>query len=239
MPAREHEDFRKSSGNTDFRQGDEVRFQFGAFTVDDEARQVLRHGVAAHLSPKAFDLLVALIRERPKALAKADLHARLWPKTFVSDASLAMLVAELRAALGENARQAGCVRTVHRHGYAFQATVREVSAGAPISGAGIGYWLVTPSRQIALMPGDNIVGRDPEARVWLHAPGVSRRHACIHVERDVVTLEDLGSKNSTHANGSRVTTIVAIKDGADLRFGSVNVTFRAWSAEPTRSEADS
>ena len=147
-----------------------------------------------------------------------------------------MLVAEVRAALGENARQAGCVRTVHRHGYAFQATATEVSRG---SQAGIGYWLVTPSRQIALLPGDNIVGRDPGARVWLDAPGVSRRHACIHVERDLVTLEDLGSKNNTHTNDSRVTTIVPLEDGADLRFGSVKVTFRAWSADPTRSEADS
>jgi DNA-binding winged helix-turn-helix (wHTH) protein len=213
-----------------------VRFQFGAFTVDDDARQVLRGGHAVHLSPKAFDLLATLIRERPRVLAKADLHAQLWPKTFVSDASLAMLVAEVRAALGENARQAGCVRTVHRHGYAFQAPVREVSEGAQ---AGIGYWLVTPSRQIALAPGDNIVGRDPGARVWLDAPGVSRRHACIHVEQDRVTLEDLGSKNNTHANGVRVNTMMALEDGADLCFGSVKVTFRAWSADPTRSEADS
>lgn len=213
-----------------------MRFEFGAFIVDDDARQVLREGVAVHLSPKAFDLLVTLIRERPRALAKADLHARLWPKTFVSDASLAMLVAEVRAALGETARQARCVRTVHRHGYAFQASVRE---GPTDTRAEIGYWLVTPSSQVALVPGDNIVGRDPGVRVWLDAPGVSRRHACVHVERDLVTLEDLGSKNSTYANGSRVTTIVALEDGADLRFGSVQVTFRAWSEDPTRSEADS
>jgi len=212
-----------------------MRFEFGAFTVDGDARQVLRDGAAVHLSPKAFDLLVTLVRERPKALAKADLHARLWPKTFVSDASLAMLVAEVRAALGETARQARCVRTVHRHGYAFQATVREVPTDAR---ADTGYWLVTPSSQVALVPGDNIVGRDPGARVWLDAPSVSRRHACIRIGRDLVTLEDLGSKNSTHANGARVTTITPLEDGADLRFGSVHVTFRAWSADLTRSEAD-
>ena len=98
-----------------------MRFQFGNFIVDADSRQLLVGGAVTHLSPKAFDLLVTLIRERPRALSKADLHARLWPKTFVSDASLAMLAAELRAALGESARQPQWVRTVHRHGYVLEA----------------------------------------------------------------------------------------------------------------------
>jgi DNA-binding response OmpR family regulator len=51
-------------------------------------------------SPKAFDLLELLIRRRPKAVSKADIHEHLWPGTFVSPANLANLVGELRAALG-------------------------------------------------------------------------------------------------------------------------------------------
>lgn len=219
----------------------DMRFQFGAFTVDDNTRQVLREGTPVHLSPKAFDLLGTLIRERPRALSKADLHTRLWPKTFVSDASLAMLVAEVRAALGESARQPRFVRTVHRHGYAFQGSAREVlhRDAADLEGgdAAMGFWLVTSSRQIPLVPGDNIIGRDPEARVWLDEPSVSRRHARIRVERDQLVLEDLGSKNSTHVNGTRVTTKTPLKDADELRFGSVNVTVRASAVDPTRSEA--
>src|SRR5206468_3913348 len=100
------------------------------------------------------------------ALAKAELHRHLWPKTFVSDASLAMLVAEIRAALGESARHPRCVRTVHRHGYAFQADVRNSTADEQITGAmpardgGAAYWLITSTRQIPLTRGENIVGRD-------------------------------------------------------------------------------
>lgn len=220
-----------------------VRFQFGEFVVDDEARQVLRLDAAVHLSPKAFDLLVALIRERPRSLSKGDLHARLWPKTFVSDASLAMLVAEVRAALGETARQPRCVRTVHRHGYAFQESAREilpprVAAPAPGESAMV-YWLVTSTRQFPLAPGENIIGRDPEARVWLDSPSVSRRHARICVDGDRVTLEDLGSKNGTRARDARVTTVTPLADGDKVRLGSVSATIRAWAADPTRSEAGS
>jgi len=219
-----------------------VKFQFGNFIVDADSRQLLVGGAATHLSPKAFDLLVTLIRERPRVLSKADLHARLWPKTFVSDASLAMLAAELRAALGESARQPQWVRTVHRHGYAFQGTAHDLSAtgrgrrATDHEAAIVGYWLVTSSQQIQLMRGENIVGRDPKTRVWLDSPSVSRFHARIVIEGDRATLEDLGSKNGTRTGDVRVRASMTLSDGDQLRFGSVRATFRTSSVDPTQSE---
>jgi DNA-binding winged helix-turn-helix (wHTH) protein len=220
-----------------------VRISFGAFVVDTDTRQLLREGGAVHLSGKAFDLLALLLRERPRALPKEELHARLWPKTFVSDASLAMLVAEVRASLGESAREPTWVRTVHRHGYAFQGSAQEVGADGPASSIAwpeeVGCWVVTPTRHIPLMSGDNIVGRDPSARVWLDSPSVSRSHARIVVRGNRAVLEDLGSKNGTHRSRAPVAGPVALEDGDALRFGSVDVTFRVWAADPTRSEAGS
>jgi Tol biopolymer transport system component/DNA-binding winged helix-turn-helix (wHTH) protein len=102
-----------------FVQGSAVRIQFGPFTLDFETRQLSNAGRAIHLEPKAFDLLSALVLERPKALSKADLQERLWPGTFVSEANLSNLVAEVRAALGDPARAPRFVRTVHGFGYAF------------------------------------------------------------------------------------------------------------------------
>lgn len=191
----------------------------------------MRDGVPVHLSTRAFDLLALLIRERPRALKKEDLHARLWPDTFVSDASLAMLVAEVRSALGETARQPRCLRTLHRHGYAFQADARELTL------ATIGFWLVTDSRQIPLSTGANIVGRDPRAGIWLDSPSVSRQHACIRVDSGGATLEDLGSKNGTRARDELVTQVTPLCDGDDLKFGSVSASFHVWQVEPTRTEA--
>ena len=210
-----------------------MKLQFGAFIVDDESRQLMRDGVPVRLSTRAFDLLALLIRERPRALKKEDLHSTLWPDTFVSDASLAMLVAEVRSALGETARQPRCLRTLHRHGYAFQADARELTP------ATIGFWLVTESRQIPLSTGANIVGRDPRAGIWLDSPSVSRQHACIRVESGGATVEDLGSKNGTRARDELVTQVTPLHDGDDLKFGSVNASFHVWSVEPTRTEAGS
>ena len=61
-----------------------MRISFGAFTLDLQSRQLTSAGREIHLEPKAFELLSALVLERPKALSKADLQERLWPGTFVS-----------------------------------------------------------------------------------------------------------------------------------------------------------
>jgi len=101
------------------------------------------------------------------------------------------------------------------------------------------YWLVSAGRQIALAPGDNIVGRDPKARVWLDSPSVSRRHARIRVESGRAILEDLDSKNGTFVGEKKLDAAEQLlDDGDELKFGSVGVTFRAWAAEPTRTEGD-
>jgi len=212
-----------------------VAYHFGNCVVDPAARLVSRNGVPAHLSPKAFDLLVLLIRERPGVLARSDLHARLWPDSYVSDASLAMLVAEARAALGERGRGASAIRTLHRRGYAFQGDVRELAASSDTASP-TGFWLVTDDRHIALVTGENIIGRDPQARVFLDAPSVSRRHARIVIDASGVSLEDLGSKNGTRTGAGFVANSTCLTDGEALTFGSVGATLRAWHPDPTKTE---
>ena len=147
----------------------------GDFTIDDGTRQLLRGDREVHLSPKAFDLLATLAAARPRALSKTELHARLWPDTFVSDANLAMLVAEVRSAIGDDARRAQFVRTVQRYGYAFHGNATELP-GAVASEAGSTFkrWLLAPLKQIPLIAGENLAGRDPGVQVWLDSASVSR-----------------------------------------------------------------
>lgn len=220
-----------------------MQFLFGDVTVDDTARQVRRGGGLVHLSPKAFDLLITLLRERPGVVSKEALHRRLWPDTYVADGSLAMLVTEVRAALGESARASQCIRTVHRRGYAFEAQVRETrDAGVPTPAALTGnaaapaFWLVTASRSVPLPPGEHIVGRDPAADVWLDSPSVSRRHARLVVDADGVAVEDLGSKNGTQVRGARLTASARLADGDVVRFGAIESTVRAMASMPTMTE---
>lgn len=103
-----------------------MRLLFGDCTFDSAARTLERGGSAVRLSGKAFQLLELLLAARPNPIAKEDLFARLWPDTFVSEANLASLVKEIRATIGDDARQPRYLRTAHRFGYAFSGAVTEV-----------------------------------------------------------------------------------------------------------------
>jgi DNA-binding winged helix-turn-helix (wHTH) protein len=215
-----------------------MRVRFGQFVVDTGSRQLRQGNSERHLSPKAFDLLTILLDARPRAISKADLHAALWPDTFVSDANLAMLIAEIRATLNDDAKAPRFVRTVPKFGYAFHGDAT-AAGDAPGTSTGFQYWLVAQFRQIPLLKGVNIVGRDPGLQVWLDSSGVSRQHARIVVGDAQVVLEDLNSKNGTQVGGRRIETPVALSDGDEIRFGSLLVTFRAWrEGERTRTVGD-
>src|SRR5436190_17859465 len=138
---------------------------FGAFTLDTRTRQLLRGDCPIHLSPKAYDLLVLLVQSRPAAVSKDELHQRLWPESFVSDGSLAVLVTELRGALGDNVRKPAFLRTLHRFGYAFVAAATELSAADAAAPTPAPCWLASPTDLAPLMTGDNVLGRDPHATI--------------------------------------------------------------------------
>ncbi|MGN6186543.1 MAG: winged helix-turn-helix domain-containing protein [Thermoanaerobaculia bacterium] len=102
-----------------------MRLLFGDCTFDSAARTLMRDGEAVRMSGKAFQLLDLLLASRPNPIDKTELFAKLWPDTFVSEANLASLVKEIRAAIGDDARNPRFVRTVHRFGYAFSGPVTE------------------------------------------------------------------------------------------------------------------
>jgi DNA-binding winged helix-turn-helix (wHTH) protein len=203
-----------------------VIYRFGEFAVDVRTRRVLRNEEELHLSPKAFELLVVLIEDRARALSKAELQQKLWPSTYVLETNLAGLVAEIRHLLGDPADDPLYIKTLHRFGYWFVGTVSEQGEQARALPAHATYWVVWETRQIPLSAGANILGRAPDAAVWIDAPGVSRHHARISLEGGDATIEDLGSKNGTYLGGELVTAPAGLSDGDQIRLGSVVVTFR-------------
>jgi DNA-binding winged helix-turn-helix (wHTH) protein len=207
-----------------------MHVRFGDFTVDTDSRQLHRGETERHLSPKGFEFLYLLLANRPRALSKAELHERLWPRTFVSDATLNSVVAEVRAALGETARTEGFVRTLHRFGYAFAGTASEVGAPSPSQDDRLRCWIIWEWGRVGLKDGDHLLGRDGDVAVWLESPTVSRHHARIRVSGLDATLEDLGSRNGTVLRGERLTAPAPLADGDEITVGSVLVRFRR--AEP-------
>jgi DNA-binding winged helix-turn-helix (wHTH) protein len=205
---------------------------FGPFTFDLGTRQLTRAGRPIHLSPKAFDLLAVLIQGRPAALSKMELQQRLWPGTFVVEANLSNLMAEVRAALEDSSREPVYVRTIHSFGYAFCADAHpRVDGATPPPSA----WLVWGGKRFPLPPGDHIVGREAEADVRIESSTVSRRHACLRVTGDGIVLEDFGSKNGTYRGDDRVVAPVRLADGDRLRIGSEQVVFRVRSENTTET----
>jgi DNA-binding winged helix-turn-helix (wHTH) protein len=201
-----------------------LRLRFGECVLDPGSRELARDGARQDLSPKAFQLLELLLEARPRALTKQELHDRLWPDAFVSDSSLPRLVAEVRAAIGDDAKEPHLVRTVHRFGYAFMAAVTlEGPRGAP---SGTPCRLVWGDRQIALLPGENILGRASDARVWIDLARVSRHHARIVVGEGTAVLEDLGSRNGTFLRGHRLAAPADLSDGDEICIGPVVLVFR-------------
>jgi DNA-binding winged helix-turn-helix (wHTH) protein len=214
-----------------------MRVRFGDFTIDTESRQLRHLEAARHLSPKAFDMLCLLVEHRPRALSKTELHERLWPSTFVSDATLTSLVAEVRRALHEDAQHGLFVRTVHRFGYAFGGSASDLPDAVGDARPGATCWVIWEWGQIALANGEHLLGRDADVAVWLESPTVSRHHARIRVTGAEATIEDLGSKNGTHFEGKPISAPLSIHDGDEISLGEVTVRIRlATNADATATQ---
>jgi DNA-binding winged helix-turn-helix (wHTH) protein len=198
-----------------------MELHFGPFVLNLATRELARGGESLHLSTKAFDLLAALVRERPAVLSKASLQERLWPDTFVAEANLANLIGEIRQALDDPSREPRYIRTVHRIGYAFCGDVTAAGAPAPAPPC----WIEWGSQRYLLPPGEHVIGRDPDVSIRIDASTVSRRHARIVVTDAGATLDDFGSKNGTFVGDTRVTGPIALADGDGIRVGSQRITF--------------
>ena len=209
-----------------------MRVAFGRFTFDTDTRELLDAGTRVHLSPKAFDLLTLLLERRPTVVSKREIHDKVWQDTFVSEANLSVVIAEIRQVLGDDSRQASFVRTVHRVGYTFSGPAQELASVRPTTRTEERLcWLVRNDRAFPLVLGENFIGRDPRCDVWVEASGVSRRHACVVVSSDTTTIADLDSSNGTFVGGVRLTAPRALVDGDVIELGAATLTFRAWSDE--------
>ena len=209
-----------------------MKVSFADLTLDTETRQLRKGSAEVRVSPKAFDLLAALVECRPRALSKADLQERLWPDTYVSESNLAGLVAEIRRAIGDDARTPRFVRTVQRFGYAFSGDATQGESRQLIGRC----WIVHGDRQWPLADGEHILGRGQELGAF-DSTTMSRAHARIVVSEGHAAIEDLGSKNGTFVGDRPVVATQSLNDGDEIRLGAVQVTFRVAAAGPSTRTA--
>jgi DNA-binding winged helix-turn-helix (wHTH) protein len=204
-----------------------MRFRFGDATFDTGRRVLFRGPQQVHLSPKGFRLLELLLAKRPDAVAKEEILEAVWPDVVVSEASLATLVKDVRKALGGGAEESPCLRTVHGFGYAFDGEVEEVPEATPAARRHLLLW---GTQEMPLREGDNVLGRERSAAVWVGHPSVSREHARIVVAGDTAQVEDLKSKNGTWVGSRLVEERLPLADGDELRVGEVRLLYRGPAA---------
>lgn len=208
--------------------GDHLKVRFGDGELDTDARRLTRDGEEVPLTPKAFQLLELLVEKRPAAVSKPQIHARLWPGTFVAEVNLATLVFELRQALRDDAKKPRWLRTVRGFGYGLTADEdpapprdHETALDRPATGR-----LVWGDRVIRLDWGENLLGRADEAVALIDASGVSRRHAVVTLSPEGAILSDSGSKNGTFLNGTRIDQPRRLADHDEIELGQARLVYR-------------
>jgi DNA-binding winged helix-turn-helix (wHTH) protein len=213
-----------------------MRRKFRDCEFDSGTRQLFRGDLPVHLSPKAYLLLELLLRRAPNAVSKDEIQAAVWGQTFLSESTLTNVVAELRAAIGDRAHGSDLVRTVHGFGYAFSGSTTEVEEDRGASTASR-FRLVRGSRTFPLFEGENVLGRDPGARVCIDHASVSRRHARISIHEGKAVLDDLQSRNGTLLAGQPVNAPTSLEDGDVIGLGAVTLVFEKLGS-PGTTESD-
>jgi DNA-binding winged helix-turn-helix (wHTH) protein/Tfp pilus assembly protein PilF len=107
-------------------------FEFGEFTLDPTDRLLLLRGQPLRLTPKTFDLLVALVRHRGSLMTKDRLLDMIWPKVFVAEINLSVNISTLRKLLMRSRGRPTFIETVPTHGYRFVAPVKIRSGTATL-----------------------------------------------------------------------------------------------------------
>ena len=136
-------------------------FEFGDFALNPQKRIVLRGNEVIPLTPKCFDILLALVEHSGEVLVKEELMEAVWQDTVVEEGNLNRHISTLRKMLGESPNDHRFIVTVPGRGYQFVADVRELFDEPP-----------TPIRRIS--PAYSAEKLEATAGAAAHAPVIVR-----------------------------------------------------------------
>jgi TolB-like protein/Tfp pilus assembly protein PilF len=111
-------------------EGASPAFRFGPFVLDVADRSLKRDGAPIALTPKLFDLLVALVTNAGRLVEKDALLKSVWPDVAVEEGNLTKGVFSLRQLLEQEGTR--YIETVPKRGYRFVAAVTRESLAAPL-----------------------------------------------------------------------------------------------------------
>jgi DNA-binding winged helix-turn-helix (wHTH) protein/TolB-like protein/tetratricopeptide (TPR) repeat protein len=145
--------------------------RLGNWWFDAELARLQRGSESCHLDPKEVSVLVHLAEEAPNPVSMAALLDRSWPGVIVGDNAVHQVVAKLRRALGDSARNPIYIETLPRRGYRLMVPLVESDRSAeggdgPAARNSLtpSWWLAGASTLLLIAAG---------LLVWLPKPSVS------------------------------------------------------------------
>jgi DNA-binding winged helix-turn-helix (wHTH) protein/tetratricopeptide (TPR) repeat protein len=133
-------------------------YEFGPYHLDPSKRILTREGDGIPLTPKATDILIALVKHAGQLIEKDELLKEVWPDTFVEEANLSQNVFTLRRALGDDRADPRYIETVAKRGYRFLATVTAVPPVGNVGPAVPSTEVASTSPVVAVLPFLNNTG---------------------------------------------------------------------------------
>jgi DNA-binding winged helix-turn-helix (wHTH) protein/Tol biopolymer transport system component len=111
----------------------QTAYRFGDYALDVQGHALRRGETEIHLGERAFCVLTLLVENAGRVISRRELIDAVWRDVIVTDDSLARAVSDLRTALLDDASNSRFIRTVHRQGYVFVATVTTIDPAESVS----------------------------------------------------------------------------------------------------------
>ena len=115
-------------------------FRFSDMEVREREFCLIKGGEVLAVEPKAFRVLLTLLRNPQKLIAKEELLNSVWGDAAVTEGSLTRSIALLRRLLGDDIRNPRYIETVATVGYRFVSRLRSLKTLWEISRRPQGEW---------------------------------------------------------------------------------------------------
>src|SRR5688572_6626551 len=125
-------------------------YRMADISIDVGTRQVRRGETVLQLPGLTFDLLLALVRRAPNVVTSGELMNEVWAGRVVNDETVAKRVELVRAALGDDSREARYIAVVRGRGYRVIAAVEAADERSAVASQTV--TMVAPQRSRRVLP---------------------------------------------------------------------------------------
>ena len=120
-----------------------MRYQFASFILDANRYELRQDGVARHVEPLVFDLLLFFVRNPDRVAGRDEIVGEVWGGRAVSDATISSCIKAARRALDDTGDHQQYIRTVRGRGFEFSGQVVTLNDGLNAGAAGLPLVLQT------------------------------------------------------------------------------------------------